>query len=241
MNSRIVDTGASRHFVSMRYFIGFLWAGTSIAGAQPPEVESVASPSEPAAWAVFADPDFTIYALTAVFGLTFLLTFYVGVLYFRERRRIRDARAVVLEPSHSNAVRALNSSTLPVPDWQQRAVAAEALAHDQAVLLREKLMPELTEFVKQSLVQGLAAQRDALLAMQQQALQSLLEMETRLAGLHAPLQERIRAYETRIAELEQEISQQGAEMRELTRTILQLMRQKLEDEQGQVQPEETFR
>lgn len=30
-------------------------------------------------------------------------------------------------------------------------------------------------------------------------------------------------------------------MRELTRTVLQLMRQKLEDEQGQVQPEETYR
>lgn len=30
-------------------------------------------------------------------------------------------------------------------------------------------------------------------------------------------------------------------MRELTRTILQSMRQKLEDEQDQVQPEETYR
>ena len=122
---------------------------------------------------------------------------------------------------------------MSVEAWQQRALTAEALAENQAMLLREKLMPELTEFVKQSLVQGLAAQRDALLVMQQQAMQSLVEFETRLGALQAPLQDRIRAYETRIGELEREISAQGAEMRELTRTILQLMRKKLEEEQAQ--------
>lgn len=118
-------------------------------------------------------------------------------------------------------------------DWKQRALTAEARANNQAMLLREQLMPELTEFVKQSLVQGLAAQRDALLTMQQQAMQSLVEMESRLAALQAPMQDRIRAYETRITELEKDISAQGAEMRELTRTILQLMRKKLEEEQSQ--------
>ena len=69
--------------------------------------------------------------------------------------------------------------------------------------------------------------------MQQQAMQSLIEMESRLAALQAPMQDRIRAYETRITELEKDISAQGAEMRELTRTILQLMRKKLEEEQSQ--------
>ncbi|MGC3960511.1 MAG: hypothetical protein QM813_22050 [Verrucomicrobiota bacterium] len=216
----------------MRYLLGCLWAGISLAAAQTPETESAVASSAATMPATRFDPDSTVYALTAVFILTFLLTFYVGVLYFRERRRRAASRMINVANQQP--------TDLSISTWQQRALNAEALADSQALLLREKLMPELTEFVKQSLVQGLAAQRDALLAMQQQALQSLLEMETRLANLNAPLQERIRAYETRIAELEKEISQQGAEMRELTRTILQLMRKKLEAEQEQTALETTF-
>lgn len=222
----------------MRYLLGFVWAGTSLAAAQTPEAESaVVAPAVALSPSVF-DPDSTVYALTVVFILTFILTFYVGVLYFRERQRRKAGRR--LAGAANQLVPAPNPTEPSIVAWQQRALTAEALADQQALILREKLLPELTEFVKQSLVQGLAAQRDALLAMQQQALQSLLEMETRLANLHAPLQERIRTYEGRIAELEKEISQQGTEMRELTRTILQLMRKKLETEQDQVPTEETF-
>ena len=228
----------------MRYLIGFLWAGTSLAAAQNQDLEPAAATPVLTSWTELLDPNSTVYALTVVFILVFLLTFYVGVLYFRERRRIQaatTAKRAAAAPSSLMPTLASHPENLAVTTWQQRALTAEALADNQALLLREKLMPELTEFVKQSLVQGLAAQRDALLAMQQQALQTLLEMETRLAGLHAPMQERIRAYETRIAELEKEISQQGTEMRELTRAILQLMRQKLDTEQEQPQPHDTFR
>jgi len=197
------------------------------ASAVTDEVAVTAAPTVPS----YFDPGSTVFALAVVFILTFLLTFYVGVLYFRERRRIKATESV----GKSSSLTLPNQSTvaLPLEVWQQRALAAEALAENQALLLREKLMPELAEFVKQSLVQGLAAQRDALLVMQQQAMQSLIEFETRLSALQAPLQDRIRAYETRIGELEREISAQGAEMRELTRTILQLMRKKLEEEQAQ--------
>lgn len=219
----------------MRYGLGLVLSGTIRAAAQTPTTESAAPAAGIALSSVF-DPNATVYALLTVFALTFLLTFYVGVLYFRERRRIKAQLAIT-----NQLVPTMSAVTSTASEWQQRALTAEALANQQALILREKLMPELTEFVKQSLVQGLAAQRDALLAMQQQALQSLLEMETRLANLNAPLQERIRAYEGRIAELEKEISQQGAEMRELTRTILELMRKKLETEQDQAAPEETFR
>jgi hypothetical protein len=226
----------------MRYLLGFLWAGTSLAAAQNPEAESAAATSAFTSWPELFDPNSTVYALAVVFILTFMLTFYVGVLYFCERRRIKAAKRTAASQRNLTPALSPHPADLSVTTWQQRVLTAEALASNQALMLREKLMPELTEFVKQSLVQGLAAQRDALLAMQQQALQSLLEMETRLANLHAPLQERIRAYEHRIAELEKEISQQGAEMRELTRTILQLMRKKLdeEQEQEQTQPHDSF-
>jgi hypothetical protein len=114
--------------------------------------------------------------------------------------------------------------------WKQRALAAEAMAGKQGQMLREKIMPELTEFAKQSLVQGLFAQRNALIETQRKAQESLAELEARLNTLQAPLHERIRAYEKRIAELEQEVETQGEEMRELTRATLTLVRRKLEDE-----------
>lgn len=117
-----------------------------------------------------------------------------------------------------------------IEQWKQRALVAEAMAGTQGQMLRDKIMPELTEFAKQSLVQGLYAQRNVLLETQQKAQQALTQLESQLAGLHLPLQERIRAYEKRIAELEKEVETQGEEMRELTRATLILVRKKLEDE-----------
>ena len=212
----------------MRFLIGVLLAGTWLASAQSNEPEAAAPVT-----LVGFDPDSTVYALSVVFILTFILTFYVGVLYFRERRRIKESKAMLTNQSDLLPVLAAKQEVLSNEDWKQRALTAEMRANNQAMLLREQLMPELAEFVKQSLVQGLAAQRDALLTMQQQAMQSLIEMESRLGALQAPMQDRIRAYETRITELEKDITAQGAEMRELTRTILQLMRKKLEEEQSQ--------
>jgi hypothetical protein len=115
-------------------------------------------------------------------------------------------------------------------EWRQRALTAEAMAGKQGQMLREKIMPELTEFAKQSLVQGLYTQRNSLLETQRKAHLALAELESRLAGLQLPLQERIRAYEKRISELEKEVETQGEEMRELTRATLMLVRKKLEDE-----------
>ena len=122
------------------------------------------------------------------------------------------------------------SDEATVGGWKQRALAAEAMAGKQGQLLREKIMPELAEFAKQSLVQGLFAQRNALLNAQEEAQRSLAELEARLASLQLPLQERIRAYEKRLAELEKELASQDEGVRELTRATLSLVRRKLNDE-----------
>ena len=58
-----------------------------------------------------------------------------------------------------------------VETWKQRALAAEAMAGKQGEILREKMIPELTEFAKQSLVQGLVTQRNVLLETQRKAQQ----------------------------------------------------------------------
>ena len=115
---------------------------------------------------------------------------------------------------------------LSAEEWKQRALVAEAMAGQHGQILREKLMPELLDFAKQSLVQGLYAQRSALIETQQMAQKTLEELEGRLASLQLSSPERIRAYEQRIAELEKEVATQGENVREVTRATLDLLRQK---------------
>jgi len=120
--------------------------------------------------------------------------------------------------------------------WRQRALAAEELAAKQTQILDEKVGPELRQFAKEALVQGLYHQRNALIETQKRAQQALAELENRLADLHLPVHERIRAYEKRIAELEKELETRDEEMRELTRATLLLVKQKLEQERESSEP-----
>jgi hypothetical protein len=144
-------------------------------------------------------------------------------------------------PTTSTAlVRASSGVTMPAApgvgdEWQKRALNAEALAAKQAKILGEKVGPELVEFAKETLVQGLYTQRNALIETQRRAQQALVDLEARLGELHLPVAERIDAYEKRIAELEKELETRGDEMRELTRATLLLVREKLEQEKAREQ------
>jgi hypothetical protein len=94
--------------------------------------------------------------------------------------------------------------------------------------MKERALADLTDFAKQSLVQGLYSQRAALLEVHQKAQKELAELEARVIALHLP--ERIQAYEKRIAELEAELDTRSDELRELTKATLDVMRQKLAEE-----------
>ena len=156
-----------------------------------------------------------------------LLAFLVFLFWRRTPALSRDSNSDLALVRLSDEV---GNETMAVKDWRHRALVAEAMAGKQGQLLREKIMPELAEFAKQSLVKGLFAQRKALLEAQEEAQRSLVELEARLAALQLPLRERIRAYEKRVAELENEVATQGEGVRELTRATLSLVRRKLEDE-----------
>jgi hypothetical protein len=106
--------------------------------------------------------------------------------------------------------------------------AARSLSLSDQAALKERALAELTDFAKQSLVQGLHSQRAALIAAQQQAQRDLSELESRLESLRVP--ERVQAYEQRIAELERQLETRGEEFRELTQATLRALRQKLEAE-----------
>ena len=55
-------------------------------------------------------------------------------------------------------------------------------------------------------------------------------MEQRLEKLHAPLEERLKAYERRIADLERELAAKGEENRELLKARIDTARKKLASE-----------
>lgn len=125
----------------------------------------------------------------------------------------------------------LRRSGLGTPKQLLPAASAGALTegggpNDPA--LKERALADLTDFAKQSLVQGLYSQRAALLETHQKAQEELAQLEARVVALRLP--ERIQAYETRIGELEKELTNRGDELRELTLATLQVLRQKLEEE-----------
>jgi len=114
----------------------------------------------------------------------------------------------------------------PEGDWQQRALEAEgkvARAHDA---IRSGVVAQL----KEKAVNSLVTQRSELLEAQHAAAAEMAELERRLNELQAPLQDRLRAYENRIADLEKALAVKGDENRELIRAKIQLMRKQLEVE-----------
>lgn len=177
-----------------------------------------------------AKPDRPVWWIVGTFGV--IIGLLVALVFLFWRRGVGHSGARVPESALVQLTAPADVTTDPaaVEEWKQRALVAEAMAGRQGQILREKLMPELADFAKQSLVQGLYAQRNALIETQQVAQQALVELESRLAALQLSLPERIRAYEQRIGELEKEVETQGAEVRELTRATLALVRKKLEDE-----------
>lgn len=90
------------------------------------------------------------------------------------------------------------------------------------------LLPHLLRILKDKLVTKLLSQRSDLLDTQEKAAADVAELEARLAKIHAPLQERLRAYEQRISDLERELAQKGEENRELIRAKIQLTKEHME-------------
>jgi hypothetical protein len=146
------------------------------------------------------------------------------------RRQARTLPRALLSETGSIPNEAVTIAKGGADHWRERALQAEAIATKQAQILKEKVGPDLAEFAKETLVQGLYTQRNTLLETQIKAKQTLVELESRLSELHLPAQERIRAYENRIAELEKQLESRGDEMRELTRATLLLIKEKLEQE-----------
>jgi hypothetical protein len=114
--------------------------------------------------------------------------------------------------------------------WRQRALEAERRAEQALAVARADLAPHLAQALKEALVQELAIQRKELLQAQQIAIAEIAQLAHHLDELKAPLQERLRSYETRIQELEKELRARTEENRELLKLKIEIMRHQLEVE-----------
>ncbi len=144
------------------------------------------------------------------------------------------------EPLPLNSVLSPAAASGPAPtgettrssSLEQRALAAERRAERAASLAQAALQPHFARWLKEKFIQRLLTQRTALLSTQRKAEEEVARLERLLAQLHAPLEDRLKAYEKRIVELEHQLAAKGAENRELLKATIRLTRRKLEAERA---------
>ena len=117
--------------------------------------------------------------------------------------------------------------------WRERALAAEARAQKATAMLRASLLPHLARWMMNELVQRLLSQRSEILSSHQNAEREVAELAARLEEVHTPLEDRLRAYEQRIAELEAELAVMGEQNLDLIKAKIETTRKKLEGERSQ--------
>lgn len=124
--------------------------------------------------------------------------------------------------------------------WRQRRRPLPALVPARPVdvapqtqaVIQSDFAPHLARAIKEALVQELAAQRSELLQAQRAAALEIASLVQRLDTLQTPLHERLRAYETRIQELEKELTMRNEENRELLKLKIEMIRQQIEAERS---------
>lgn len=126
------------------------------------------------------------------------------------------------------AAEAVENLSANTSTWQQRALAAERRAERAHAAIRAGVRPHLVDWLKHKFMRGLVSERSQMLEAQKSAAVELAELERRLDELHAPLQERLRTYEQRIADLEKSLAVKGEENRELLRAKIEMTRHQLE-------------
>jgi hypothetical protein len=116
--------------------------------------------------------------------------------------------------------------------WRERAMEAEARAEKATALLRRNLLPHMARWMMKEVMQRLLSQRSESQHTQQLAEREVAELADRLASVHAPLEERLKAYERRIAELEAELEAKGEQNLALIKAKIETTRKQLEGERS---------
>jgi hypothetical protein len=146
---------------------------------------------------------------------------FVSVMWLALRRRTEVSALPVLASAAPPAVLAA----------EERA----RLAEQKAARAHEALRSGAVAQLKDQVVSGLVTQRGEMLEAQQAAAVEMAEMVRRLNELQSPLQERLKAYEGRIADLEKALAAKGEENRELIKAKIELTRKQLHTERSRTQ------
>jgi endonuclease/exonuclease/phosphatase family metal-dependent hydrolase len=188
----------------------------------PPPEEPLASllPTLPPAPDT-AGRNWTLYMFLGV-----LIALHLALWWTLQRRRATGAALAPTGLSPSAVPATLGETAPPTGRrseleagavGERRGAAADASPGNapRQSLVRLGLLPHLARLLANRLVQGLLSERSQLLTDQRAASAQIAEMERRLARLQDQLQQRLGAYEARIAELQREIEAKETENRQL--------------------------
>jgi len=149
------------------------------------------------------------------------------------RRTRRSSTALV--PVYAPAAVTLSENPGDLPParfWRERALSAERRVAKLTQAIQLRVAPHLGRWLAHKFVQQLVSNRKRLLEVQRLAEAEIHELELRLENLKLPLDERVRAYEQRIADLEKQLLLKEHQNEELLRMTIASARRKLELEQA---------
>jgi len=172
--------------------------------------------------------------LLAGMGAAAVAILAVAILVFVRRKALLAAARGVTPAGAALAVRRLDNE-----DWRKRALAAEARADKATALLRTNMVPHMARWMMSEFMRKVTLQRRAVLTDQQKAEREVAELTERLEHVHAPLEERLRAYVKRIAELEAELAAKGEQNQALIKARIETTRKQLEGERSEETQEST--
>lgn len=127
------------------------------------------------------------------------------------------------KPQQSTALVALQSGD---------AIAGSNWQVGTAEEIKQGLIPYLARMLREKLIYRLVSQRKLMLENQQVATAEIAHLDERLQMIQAPLEDRLKAYEKRIAELEKDLAEKGEQNRELIKAKILMTRKQLEAERG---------
>jgi hypothetical protein len=199
-------------------------AASSPSKTEDPQLAQVTSP---AALLPSADqPRWSGLSLGLVFTVPVILA--VGLWWGVRLLRTRQTRAAGLPL----VVGATSRGELHEMVWRDRALAAEARAEKATAMLKARLFPHLAGWMMKEVIQRFLTQRSEIVSLQEKAEKEVSELAQRLEGIHTPLEERLRAYERRIAQLEAELESKGEQNQELIQAKIKSTREKLKGERS---------
>ena len=162
-------------------------------------------------------------------GIAFMVL--VPVIWrFARRKRVSSLLPARVSQNEAGA------TVLSCPSCSEMIVVPDALSDaGTSADVRVRLLPHLARLMMDKFVQKLISQRTTTIDAQEKAAAELAALEQRLAKIHAPIQDRLRAYEQRISELEDDLARKGKENRELIRAKILVVRKQLEAEKHWVE------